>query len=166
MITRSQVTGALDAAGIDYYLVEHPAAETTEEADAFIEGHEGIRTKSLFLVNRKRTRSYLLIMDGAKELDLAWLAKFLGESRLSFGSAERLGTALGLEPGVVSPFGMLDPAKREVRLLFDKEMLEQQTITFHPGDNRATLFVGFEALLGFFTQLGIDYSLIDIPSAG
>ncbi|TDT42108.1 hypothetical protein EV562_10177 [Streptomyces sp. BK208] len=55
MITRSDITSALDAVGITFSLVEHEEARTTAEADAFIEGYEGVRTKSLFLINRKRT---------------------------------------------------------------------------------------------------------------
>ncbi|MER6016494.1 prolyl-tRNA synthetase associated domain-containing protein [Streptomyces bluensis] len=162
MITRSDITSALDAAGITFCLVEHEEARTTAEADAFIEGYEGVRTKSLFLVNRKRTARYLLIMDDQKELDLNRLVTTLGENRLSFGSAERLATALGLEPGVVSPFGLIDPDHREVVLLFDAEMLEEETLTFHPGDNRATIFIGTKDLLAFLGGLGVEYRTIEV----
>ncbi|MEV5575427.1 YbaK/EbsC family protein [Spirillospora sp. NPDC052269] len=162
MITRSDITGALDAAGIPFSLVEHPEARTTEEADAFIEGLEGVRTKSLFLVNRRRTAAYLLIMDNEKELDLGALAALLEETRLSFGSPGQLAGALGLEPGVVSPFGLIDPDHRAVTLLLDGEMLAEKTLTFHPGDNRATLFIGTEDLLAFLRDLGIPYRTIDL----
>lgn len=121
---------------MQYSIVEYPAVETTALADEFIEGYEGVRTKSLFLVNRKKNRSYLVIMDGSKELDLDSLAEQFGESRLSFGSPERLQPALGLEPGIVSPFEMLDPDPREVKLCFDDVMLTERVLTFHPGDNR------------------------------
>lgn len=87
----------------------------------------GVRTKSLFLVNRKKNRSYLVIMDGAKELDLGSLAEQFGESRLSFGSPERLQPALGFEPGIVSPFEMLDPYPREVKLCFDEVILTERS---------------------------------------
>jgi Ala-tRNA(Pro) deacylase len=147
MISRDDITQALDAAGIAHSLVEHDIARTTAEADAFIAGHAGVRTKSLFLVNRKRTHQYLLVMDDQKNLDLDALAETLGESRLSFGSAERLSAALGLTPGVVSPFAFMDPGCRQVALLFDTEMLDEQILTFHPGDNAATIFIGTHDLL-------------------
>lgn len=161
MITRLDITDALDAAGIAFYLVEHPQARSTEEADAFIDGYDGVRTKSLFLVNRKRTARYLLIMDDRKDLDLGVLGSTLGESRLSFGSPERLSAALGLEPGVVSPFGLIDPGHRDVSLLFDAEMLDEETLTFHPGDSRATIFVATKDLLAFLGGLGVEYRTIE-----
>lgn len=101
-------------------------------------------------------------MDGQKELDLNRLVSTLGENRLSFGSAERLAAALGLEPGVVSPFGLIDPDHREVTLLFDTEMLEEETLTFHPGDNKATIFIGTKDLLAFLDGLGVEYRMIDV----
>ncbi|MER5201285.1 YbaK/EbsC family protein [Streptomyces sp. NPDC002755] len=161
MITRSDITCALTAAGIDFRLLEHAEARTTHEADAFIEGHEGVRTKSLFLVNRRRTVRYLLIMDDRKDLDVSRLAMTLGENRLSFGSAQRLTDALGLEQGVVSPFGLIDPDHREVSLLFDAEMLEEEILTFHPGDSRATIFIGTKDLLTFLAGLGVEYRTVE-----
>ncbi|MFF9496571.1 YbaK/EbsC family protein [Streptomyces flaveolus] len=162
MITRRDITEALNAAGVAFSLVQHEEARTTAEADAFIEGYEGVRTKSLFLVNRKRTARYLLIMDDQKDLDLSRLVKTLGENRLSFGSAERLSAALGLEPGVVSPFGFIDPDHLEVTLLFDTEILQEETLTFHPGDNRATIFIGTKDLLAFLGGLGVQYRTIEV----
>ncbi len=162
MVTRNDVFEALTEGGFRFSVVEHPAAMTTQEADDFIEGHEGVRTKSLFLVNRKRTASYLVIMDDQKQFDLGDLAGLLGESRLSFGSAERLEAALGLEPGVVSPFGMIDPARREVQLIFDEEMLQQQILTFHPGDNRATVFINTTDMLAFLSRVGVAYRVLSL----
>ncbi len=162
MTARIDITDALAAAGIAFSLVEHDEARSTEEADAFIEGYEGVRTKSLFLVNRRETARYLLIMDDQKDLDLSRLRTKLAESRLSLGSPEQLSAALGLEPGVVSPFGLIDPDHRQVSLLFDTEMLEKETLTFHPGDNRATIFIGTKDLLGFLSGLGVEYRAIEV----
>lgn len=58
-------------------MVEHPAALTTQEADYYIEGMEGVRTKSMFLTNKKKTAFYLLIMDDQKQLDMEALRKWL-----------------------------------------------------------------------------------------
>lgn len=162
MIDRDAITSALDAAGFDYSIVEHGEARTTAEADAFIEGYDGVRTKSLFLVNRRKTKKYLLIMDDQKPLDIDALAELLEQKRLSFGSAERLTAALGHEPGVVSPFGMIDPDHREVELLFDAEMLEKETLTFHPGENTSTIFIATGDLLAFFDSLGVEHRVITV----
>lgn len=164
MLSRTEITQALDAAGVAYALVEHPPARSTEEADAFIADHVGVRTKSLFLVNRKRTRSYLMVMDDAKPLDLGWLSATVEDSRLSLGSPERLRAALRVEPGVVSPLCLIDPACRNVDLLFDEEMLTEPFVTFHPGDNRATIFLGTHDLLAYLTLLGVGHRVIDVPA--
>ncbi|WP_312719263.1 YbaK/EbsC family protein [Mobilicoccus sp.] len=158
---RAAIVSMLDRRGVTYGLVEHPPAQTTLEADAFIEGHEGVRTKTLFLVNRKRTRSYLVVMDDRKALDLSALAQVLGEGRLSFGSADRLRDALDLEPGVVSPLGLLSPAHRGTLLSFDRDMLSERVLTFHPGDNRATIFIATADLLDLLDAEGVEYQVID-----
>lgn len=162
MSARTDILQSLTDAGIEHSIVEHPPAETTEQADAFIEGHEGVRTKSLFLVNRKRTRSYLVIMDDQKPLDLKELAERIEESRLSLGSADRLQDALGVEPGVVSPLAMLDPEHRSPVLVFDEEMLEEPILTFHPGENTATVFVGTQDLLRLLTDSGVEHRTLRI----
>ena len=65
-----QVKDKLDELGISFDVVEHPPAFTTEQADSYIEGLEGVRTKSMFLTNKKKTKFYLLIMDDKKPLDM------------------------------------------------------------------------------------------------
>ena len=162
MMTRSDIVELLNDAGIEHSFVEHPPAETTEQADSYIEGHEGVRTKSLFLVNRKRTRSYLLVMDDQKDLDLKDFAALIEENRLSFGSADRLQEALGTEPGVVSPLAMLDPEHRSPTLIFDEEMLEDPILTFHPGENTSTIFLGTQDLLRLLTAHGVEHRTLRV----
>lgn len=159
---RQTILDTLQEHGIEYQLVEHPPATTIELADEYIEGHEGVRTKSLFLTNRKKTRTYLLITDEFKQIDLKGFADTVGESRLSFGSGELLEQTLGLEPGVVSPLGMIDPDHRSVALYLDKAMMQEEIFTFHPGDNRATLFLGTQDFLRFYDELGIAYHLVEV----
>lgn len=62
---------------ISYDMVEHPTALTTQEADYYIEGMEGVRTKSMFLTNKKKTIFYLLFMDDQKQQDMESLRKWL-----------------------------------------------------------------------------------------
>ncbi|EGZ44536.1 YbaK/EbsC family protein [Neisseria wadsworthii] len=81
---------SLKEIGINYNVVQHPPALTTEEADRFIKGKEGVRTKALFVPNRKKTAFYLVLTDDAKRLDIEKLTDLLQKNRLSFGSAERL----------------------------------------------------------------------------
>lgn len=75
---------------ISFDLVEHPPALTTEEADRYIEGKEGVRTKTLFLNNRKKSAYYLVILDDTKRLDMKKLGEIINEKGIQFGSSENL----------------------------------------------------------------------------
>ncbi len=92
------VTTTLDQMGIQYQIVSHPAVTTTEAADAYIEGIEGVRTKTMFLTNKKKTAFYLLVMDDAKRLDFHEFQDLTGAKRVKMASSEALKEKLGLEP--------------------------------------------------------------------
>lgn len=141
---------------IPYEVVEHPAVYTTDEADAYIEGREGVRTKSLFLTNKKKTAFYLLVMDEAKRLDMDAFKTFVGESRMRFAPEESMMEKLGLTPGSVSLFGLLNDAQHDVKVYLDKEMLAEKTITFHPNDNTKTLFMAMDGMFTFLNALGYE----------
>ncbi|MFS6938574.1 Prolyl-tRNA deacylase proX [Neisseria animaloris] len=153
---------SLKEMGIDYDVAQHPPALTTEEADRFIEGKEGVRTKTLFLTNRKKTAFYLVVTDDAKRLDMEKLTDLLQENRLSFGSAERLKEKMGLEPGVVSLFGLLNNKDHDINVYLDKEILSQERITFHGNENTNTVFIKMEDVYRFLNHLSYDYQIIDL----
>lgn len=79
-----KVDDTLKALAIDYQLVEHEPALTTEQADQFIEGIEGVRTKTMFLTTRKKNHFYLIIMDDTKRLDMIASRSLLEKSRLKW----------------------------------------------------------------------------------
>lgn len=156
------VYDTLKKLGIPYEIVEHPPAETTEEADSYIEGKEGVRTKTLFLCNKKGNTFYLVIMDDSKRLDMEKLAEILNESRIRFGSSEKLMAKMSLPPGVVSLFGLLNNADHDIKIYFDKEMLSEKFMTFHPNDNTKTIFIKTEDMYKFVTSLDYEYTVIEL----
>ena len=85
-----QVKDKLEELGIEFEVVEHPPAFTTEQADSYIEGLEGVRTKSMFLTNKKKTQFYLLIMDDKKPLDMDDFKEQVEANRIRMASAESL----------------------------------------------------------------------------
>ena len=148
--------------GIFYDIVEHPPAETTEDADRYIEGREGVRTKTLFLSNRKKTAYYLIIMDDKKRLDIKKLEKILDEKSISFCSPKRLVEKMGLVPGAVSLFGLINNVEHDIRIYLDKEMLSEKFITFHPNDNTKTMFISIDDIYKFISLLGYEYSILEL----
>ncbi len=153
---------ALEKMKIPYDVVEHPPAFTTQEADAYIEGKEGVRSKTLFLCNKKKTAYYLIIMDDAKRLDMKKLGEIIGEKTVSFCSAERLMEKMGLEAGVVSLFGLLNNKERDIRIYLDREILSEKYISFHPNNNTKTIFINMEDMYKFIEELGYEYSIINL----
>ncbi len=155
-----KVYAELEKLNIAYNIVEHPPALTTEEADKYIEGMEGVRTKTLFLTNDKKKVFYLLIMDGADKLDMKNFSNLVGEKRVKFASDELLFDKLGVTPGTVSLFSLLNDEKKEVRLYFDSKIMKERIMTFHPNNNTKTIFLLTEDILKFLECNEIKYHII------
>ncbi|SHH68695.1 Ala-tRNA(Pro) deacylase [Anaerosphaera aminiphila DSM 21120] len=157
-----KVYNYLEDIGIPYEIVEHPAVFTTEEADKYIEGKEGVPTKTLFLCNRKKSRYYLVIMDDRKSLDMKKLGDILDEKGMKFGSSEKLMEKLSLSPGVVSIFGFLNNDSHDINICVDREMLKDKIVTFHPNDNTKTIFISTDDMFKFLDSLNYKYEIIDL----
>lgn len=157
-----QVKQELDKLDIAYDMVEHPAVYTTEKADEYIKGKVGIRTKSLFLTNKKKTAFYLVFMDDDKRLDMKHFAEIVGEKHVKFASEVSLMEKLGLKPGFVSIFGLLNNHDKDVQVYFEKEIVGDVPLTFHPNDNTKTIFVKMGDLKKFLADLGYEYQIIDL----
>lgn len=153
---------ALKKLNISYDLVEHPPALTTEDADSYIEGKEGIRTKTLFLCNRKKCSYYLVIMDDAKRLDMKKLGELIGEKGMQFASTEKLMEKMLLPPGVVSLFGLLNNTEHDIKICLDKEMLSEKFMSFHANDNSKTIFISTDNMYKFINLLNYEYSIINL----
>lgn len=150
----------LTVRNISYQIVEHPPVFTTEEANRYIEGWEGVRTKSLFLTNRKKTAYYLIIMDDSKRLDMAKFEETIKEKRIKMASPANLKEKLGLEPGSVSIFGLLNNTTKDVQVYFDQDIMPEKIMSFHPNDNTKTIFVKTTDILNFIEAIGYDYHTI------
>jgi Ala-tRNA(Pro) deacylase len=136
-----QVCASLDALGITYQRYTHPPVFTSGEAEAHWADIPATPVKNLFLRNKKGDRHYLVILEVGKEADLKRLVTIIGDDRLSFASAERLMTHLGLTPGSVSPFGLLNDPRGTVRVIVDDDLRRAERLIFHPNINTASLMV-------------------------
>ncbi len=139
MADEATVLDALDGLGIPFTRHTHPPVFTVEEAEPYWRGIPATHCKNLFLRNAKGTRHYLVILEHTKSANLKELAARIGDDRLSFASPERLERFLGLAPGSVSPFGLLDPASRDVIVVLDADLAKADRLGFHPNVNTATI---------------------------
>ncbi len=162
MTPYEKVKAKLDELNISYDMVEHPAVYTTEEADKYIEGKVGIRTKSLFLTDNKKRRYYLVFMGDDKRLNMKEFAEIIGEKHLKFASENLLMEKLGLKPGFVSIFGLLNNTQKDVQVYFEKDIVSDIPLTFHPNDNTKTMFIGMDDLKKFLNSLDFRYHIVSI----
>lgn len=157
-----KVVEVLNGLDIPFDIVEHEPALTTEQADSFIEGIEGVRTKTMFLTNKKKTAYYLLIMDDQKRLDMDLLKELIGANRVRMASPESLFEKISLPAGVVSPFGLLNNAEKDIHVYFDKEIMSEKRMSFHPNTNEKTLFLDTVDLLRFLEAIGYKPHIIEL----
>jgi Ala-tRNA(Pro) deacylase len=135
------VIDTLDRLGIAYVRHDHPPVFTVEEALAHWAGIDATHCKNLFLRNKKGNHHYLVVAAHDRPVSIARVADLVGDDRLSFASPERLATHLGLTPGSVSPFGLINDARHEVRVVVDAGLREVPRVGFHPNVNTATVVI-------------------------
>ncbi len=152
--TEARVYETLDGLGIPYTRHEHPPVFTVEQAEQHWTNIEGAHCKNLFLRNKKGNRNYLVIAETSTPVDLRRLNEKLGDDRLSFGSPERLMRLLGLEPGSVSPFGLINDRNKEVIVIVDEGLRKAGRVNFHPNVNTATVGLSGEDFEKFLAWTG------------
>src|SRR6185295_13238224 len=143
------VVARLAELGVAYTRHEHPPVPTVEEAEKYWSAIDATHCKNLFLRNQKGDRHYLLIVEHSKKVDLRKTADQIGDGKLSFGSPERLLKHLGLMPGSVSPFGLINDAGHSVRVVIDRDLKSAERLSFHPNINTVTLTVSTADFLRF-----------------
>lgn len=156
------VKDKLDELNIEFKIVEHPPALTTEEADKFIEGHEGVRTKSMFLTDRKKRNFYLVILDDYKRLDMDLFKDIVLEKKIKMASENSLMEKMKLPAGTVSPFGLLNNEDHDIKFFMDKEIADEEIMTFHPNTNEKTLFIKTKDLYKFLDNIGYVVNIIEL----
>jgi Ala-tRNA(Pro) deacylase len=155
MTQEQHVYRRLAELGIAYERYEHPPVATVEEAAPHWIGIDAMHCKNLFLRNQKGTRHYLVIVVHSKRVDLRAVAGQIGDGKLSFASPERMMTYLGVTPGSVSPFGLMNDPGHQVRVYLDRDLKSAKRVSFHPNINTATLtlaFADFERFLEVCTN--------------
>jgi Ala-tRNA(Pro) deacylase len=160
------VYAALERLGIPWTRHEHPPVFTVEEAQEHWSAIPATHCKNLFLRNRKGGTHYLVVAESSTRVDLGRLTSRLNEDRLSFASPERLQARLGLTPGSVSPFGLLHPGARDVRVVVEARLRDSADVAFHPNVNTATIVLAWSDFERFLRDRGnvVRYIELDTPA--
>ena len=148
------VVARLRDLGIAFTRHEHPPVATVHEASVHWAGIDATHCKNLFLRNQKGNRHYLVVLTASKRVDLKAVAEQIGDGKLSFASPERMMTSLGLTPGSVSPFGLVNDSEHAVRVVLDRDFQTSARLAFHPNINTATYTVAAADFKKFLDACG------------
>jgi len=152
----------LDELDIQFEYHEHPPLATIEEAIVHWKDYDSGRCKNIFFRNHKGNRHYLVILEHLRQLDIHDLEKRLRQGKLTFASDARLKKYLGLEPGSVSPFGLINDQDNHVHLFIDDKLKEYERLAFHPNVNTASLVILKSDFLRFLEYSGNTWEFLKL----
>lgn len=158
--TPDQLLAFLEQLSIPTATVEHPPVFTVEEARRVRDPREGGHCKSLFLRNKKGDM-WLVVLFEDTNVDLRKLGEAIGAGRVGFASPERLHRYLGVIPGAVTPFAVVNDEGGEVNVVLESGLLNANPLHFHPLDNGRTTAIGPDDLLRFLEAIGHPPELLD-----
>lgn len=149
--------------GWPFEAVEHAPVFTIDEALAAVPHLEGIKTKNVFVRDGKGQRHILVIVPHDRRVDMAELGRQLPASRLSMASPDRLQRCLGVTPGGVSIFALVNDAQHAVELVVDEAVWSAEKVQGHPLRNTATMAVTHAALAAFLVHTGHVPRVMRVP---
>jgi Ala-tRNA(Pro) deacylase len=159
--TPEDLFARLEALGIQVTTQRHDPVFTVEEAKALRGALPGGHSKNLFVRNKKG-RMWLVVAEEDREIDLKTLGEKIGAGRLSFGSADRLMSHLGVVPGAVTPFALINDREGQVQPVLDAEMMRHEVLNFHPLDNAMTTAIARQDLVRFIEACGHSPEIVDL----
>ena len=163
MKTRADLMALLDSLGVAHVTVEHPAVFRVGEGEDIKAAIPGAHTKNLFLKDAK-DQLLLIAAEDRAVIDLKRLHAVIGSARLSFGRAELMEATLGVTPGSVTAFGLINDAGHRVRFVLDRTLAQAERVNFHPLTNTATTGVDRAGFAQFLMAVGVTPLVVDFAA--
>ncbi len=161
--TRAELLAYIDGLGIPTKTYEHPAVFTVAESLAIEKIILGGHTKNLFLKDKK-DKLFLVVALHDAAIEMKSLHKTLDCDRLSFGKAELLEQVLGVKPGSVTPFSVINDKSGQVTVILDAPMMDEPLLNYHPLENTATTAIARDDLLRFIRATGHEPRIIKVSN--
>lgn len=152
----------LTSNNIEYSWYTHDEAPTIEIARTQWRADGSKHCKNLFFRNHKGNRHYLVVLDCERDLHIHDLEQRLHQGKLTFASPRRMAQYLGLCPGSVSPFGLINDSENHVYLFIDENLKKEESLSFHPNDNRATVVISQQEFMRYLSMVGNSYEFIEL----
>ena len=163
MIFKDDLIKILNDHGFEYFIKEHEPLFTVEDSKLFRGQIEGAHSKNLFLKDAK-ANFFLISIEESASIDLKKTMQQIQSKKLSFAKPEYLQDILGIEPGSVSPFALLNDAKKEVRFYLDRCFLDYKRVNFHPLINTATVNISPQNLIDLIEKYHNPVNYIDLEN--
>jgi len=163
MKTRADLMALFDALGVETHTHEHPAVFRVGEGEEIKAAIPGAHTKNLFLKDAKG-QLWLISAADRTTIDLKRLHHVIGSARLSFGAAELMAQTLGVTPGSVTAFALINDDGRRVRFVLDRVLAEAERVNFHPLTNTATTGIDQADFRTFLEAVGATPLIVDFEA--
>jgi Ala-tRNA(Pro) deacylase len=160
-LTPDELFQRLDALGIRHVTHQHPPLYTVAQSVMLRGTLPGGHCKSLFLKDRKGALWLVVVLE-ERRLDLNALSARLGAPRFAFASAELMQEVLGVTPGSVTPFALINDNQQRVAVVLDQDMLQHDPLNYHPLVNTATTAVAPADLLRFIAACGHEPRILPL----
>ena len=158
MITEKDLYAKLQELGItDYTVKEHPPLFSVEDVIANDCMMPGLNFKNLLIKDKKAETYYLVILEDSRKMENKYFKEFTGWGKIRFAHPEELYEKMGLKPGSVSPYGLLNNEEHDIIIVVDHSIAEadeDELINFHPNRNTATLTVKKHQFVKYLESLG------------
>ena len=161
--TRQQLFDRLDALGIAHRTVDHPPVFTVEEGESIKADMPGGHTKNLFLADKKGALVLVSAL-GETQVPVNRLHRHLGCGRFSFGKPDVMAGVLGVTPGSVTAFALMNDTGGRVRFVLDAALTRHDPVNFHPLSNDATTAVSCKDLIRFAEATGHSVEIVDFDT--
>jgi Ala-tRNA(Pro) deacylase len=163
MMTKADLLGFLAELGVEQTTHEHPAVFRVGEGEELKAAIPGAHTKNLFLKDGKG-QLWLISAKDTTRIDLKRLPEVIGSARLSFGNEALMVEALGVTPGSVTAFALINDVEHRVRFVLDRALAEAEIVNFHPLTNTATTAVSREGFARFLEAVGVTPMVVDFEA--
>ena len=161
MLLKSDLFELLRAKGLDFQIHNHEPLYTVEDSEKFRGKIKGSHTKNLFLKNKKNS-FFLFSCDEKATVDLKLFSKSIDAKNLSFANESYLDKYLGIKPGSVSPFALLNDKNKEVNFYLDQKLYESEIINFHPLINTTTISIKMNDFINFILENEIKINIFSL----
>jgi len=157
-----KVYEVLNKLNITFEYYEHPPVPTVKEAAIYWKDISATHCKNLFFRNHKGDQHYLVIFEYSHNILIRDLEQLLKQGKLTFASDKRMLKYLGIKPGSVSPFGLINDTENHVHLFLDENLKKAEKISFHPNLNTASLVIPYSGFEKFIENSGNSYEFLKL----